>query len=317
MIQQRKSSRRSPPKAVFISILVSFLLGSCSSVTDSTTKPIPTAISGSSTASTSGSGSAWVLAWEDNFKGTGPPPGWTFDIGGYGFGDKQLEWNSDDNAQMSQQGGLTITATKGGGGHDCWYGLCEYEGAKIQTSFSQTYGRFDARIKLPAGKGLWPAFWMIPAADATTPKVPGEIDIMETPNLSPYLVKGYAHDSDVFDYGAEKVLNFPVSIQFHTFGIDWTSSGITWTLDGKPYGHIKSYPNWPFDKPFIMLLDLEVGGSWPGPPNASTVFPARMQVSWVRVYKWAGLCPDFITVAGDRPGRSGVSCKFADEIREI
>ena len=292
MIQRRKSSRHSPLKAVFMSLFVSILLGSCSSVTDSTTRPIPTAISGTSTDSTSGSGSAWVLTWEDNFKGTGPPPGWTFDTGGYGFGDKQLEWNSDDNAQMSQQGGLTITATKGGGGHDCWYGLCEYEGAKIQTSFSQTYGKFEARIKVPAGKGLWPAFWMIPAADATAPEVPGEIDVMETPNLSPYLVKGYAHDSDVFNYGAENVLNFPISIQFHTYGIDWTPSGITWTLDGKPYGHIKSYPNWPFGQPFIMLLDLEVGGSWPGPPNASTVFPARMQVSWVRVYKWAGLCPD-------------------------
>ena len=287
MREERNSIRHSLPKAVFIGPLVSILLASCSIATHSTTKPLPSAVSDSPIATTSVPPSDWVLSWEDNFQGTGTPAGWSFDTGGYGFGNKQLEWNSNDNAQVSEQGGLTITATKGSGGHDCWYGPCEYEGAKIQSSFAQTYGIFEARIKLPAGQGLWPAFWMIPAASQDDPKE--EIDIIETNNKSPYLVKGYAHESNVFSYGAEKVLNLPISSQFHTYAVEWNPSGITWTFDGKQYGHIKAYPNWPFDQPFIMLLDLEVGGSWPGPPNASTVFPAKMQVSWIRVYKWVGL----------------------------
>jgi len=220
--------------------------------------------------------------------GTGLPTKWTFDVGGYGFGDNQLEWNSNNNAQLTGNGGLVITADRGGGEHSCWYGTCKYTGAKIQTTFAQTYGRFEARIKLPAGRGLWPAFWMVPAANKENPKTPGEIDIIEVNNLHPYLVTGYAHDSTRFNYRAEDVVQLPASSQFHTYGVDWTPTGITWTLDGKPYGHIKAYPNWSFDQPFIMLLDLEVGGNWPGPPNANTVFPAQMQVSWVRVYKLVG-----------------------------
>ena len=215
-----------------------------------------------------------MLTWQDNFTGTGLPSNWNFDTGGYGFGDKQLEYNTDDNAQLSGHGGLVITASKGGESQTCWYGACEYTGAKIQTTFAQTYGRFEARIKLPAGRGLWPAFWMIPAANAQNPATPGEIDVVEVNNTQPYLVTGYVHDANVFNKRTEKVVDLPASSQFHTFGVDWTPSGITWTLDGQPYGHIAAYPNWPFDQPFIMLLDLAVGGSWPGPPNASTLFPA-------------------------------------------
>lgn len=300
---ERKSYRHFLPRAVFMAPLVAFLLAACSSrtlsadklmpadvgnapgTTKSSASPAATKSTGSPRATTSKSGSKWVLSWEDDFKGTGSPPGWIYDTGGYGFGNKQLQWNSNQNAQMSKQGGLTISATKGGGGHTCWYGLCKYQAAKIQTSFAQTYGRFEARIKLPAGAGLWPAFWMIPASGETA--IREEIDIIEVNNKEPYLVKGYVHDSSVFNYGARKVINLPISSEFHVYGIDWTPSGITWTLDGKPYGHIKAYPNWPFNQPFVMVLDLAVGGEWPGPPNANTVFPGKLQVSWIRVYKWA------------------------------
>lgn len=292
MKRQHEVSNQRPLKPAALGLLVSLLLGACAATTQPPPASHPSSAplsvgGGTHPAPTSGDGSKWVLTWQDNFTGTGVPPGWSFDVGGYGFGDKQLEWNSDDNAQLSESGGLVITADKGSEGHTCWYGTCQYTAAKIQTSFAQTYGRFEARIKLPSGKGLWPAFWMIPAANAKDPVTPGEIDIIETNNVQPYLVTGYVHDAKRFDYRAEKVLNLPVSSQFHTFGVDWTPSGITWTLDGKPYGHIAAYRNWPFDQPFIMLLDLAVGGSWPGPPDASTVFPAQMIVSWVRVYELA------------------------------
>lgn len=289
MKRERNSSSYRLLTAPVLGLPVFLLLAACTAITqpfssgssphDVTGKTSPTA------ASTSRDKSKWVLSWEDNFAGTGLPSKWTFDIGGYGFGTKQLEWNSNHNAKLSGHGGLILTASKGGEGHTCWYGPCKYTGVKIQTSFAQTYGRFEARIKLPSGKGLWPAFWMVPAAVMQNPKLPGEIDVIEVNDLHPYLVSGYAHDGRTFNYKAEHVLNLPPSSQFHTYGVDWTPSGITWTLDGKPYGSIKSYPNWPFDQPFIMLLDLAVGGSWPGPPTASTVFPAQMLVSWVRVYK--------------------------------
>lgn len=275
-------------KTAVLGLLVSLTLGACASLTQPAATLQPYSDGGQTpTTPATGDGSKWVLTWQDNFTGSGTPPGWAFDTGGYGFGDKQLQWNSDDNAQLTEHDGLVITADKGGEENSCWYGTCDYTAAKIQTSFAQTYGRFEARIKLPPGPGLWPAFWMIPAATVKNPETLGEIDVIETNNRQPYLVTGYVHDGNLFDYRAEKVLNFPISSQFHTFGVDWTPSGITWTIDGQAYGHIKSYHNWPFDQPFIMLLDLAVGGSWPGPPNASTVFPAQMIVSWVRVYKMA------------------------------
>jgi beta-glucanase (GH16 family) len=291
MMRKRKYQNRSLLKAAAVSSLSMLALASCSALSSST--PVsatlqPVAPSSSLHASRNSqmhdpaaTQSVWKLSWEDDFTGTGLPANWTFDTGGSGFGDKELQWNSDNNAQLSGNGELVISATKGGGMHTCWYGPCTYTAAKIQTTFGQTYGRFEARIKLPAGHGLWPAFWMIPASSG-----PGEIDIIEVNNQHPYLVTGYVHDSGVFSYRAKSVQDLPISSQYHTYGVDWTPSGITWTLDGKAYGHISAYRGWPFDQPFIMVLDLAVGGSWPGPPDASTVFPAKMLVSWVRVYKW-------------------------------
>lgn len=299
MIRTQKDRNHSWLKVALIGPIVSLALASCSAIASpqpaaATLQPnVPSQLNGTSKPKTNpksqmGDTSAtrpeWKLSWEDDFTGKGLPAKWTFDTGGYGFGDKQLQWNSNNNAQLSGNGGLVITAAQGGGGHTCWYGPCTYTAAKIQTTFAQTYGRFEARIKLPAGRGLWPAFWMIPAHSSG----PGEIDIIEVNNKSPYLASGYVHDPGVFSYKARTVLDLPISAQYHTYGIDWTPSGITWTLDGTAYGHIKSYPNWPFNQPFIMLLDLAVGGEWPGPPDANTSFPAYMLVSWVRVYEWKG-----------------------------
>lgn len=248
-----------------------------------------------------GNGQSWKLVWQDDFAGTGLPDGWNFQVNGNGFGDKSLAWFGDSNARLTGQGGLVITAERGGSGHTCWYGPCQYTSAEIATSFAQEYGQFEARIKLPSGIGLWPAFWMVPLANEGAQVVPGEIDIIEVNNQNPDEVSGYAHDGSVFSYKAEKLLSASSSSQYHVYGVNWTPTGITWTLDGKPYGHIGAYKNWPFDRPFIMLLDLAVGGTWPGSPNAATVFPAEMQVSWVRVYKMVSL---LLHYGDDRDGRT-------------
>jgi beta-glucanase (GH16 family) len=231
----------------------------------------------------------WKLVWQDDFTGKGLPKNWSFLVDGNGFSDHSLAWFSDSNATLTGHGGLVITAKKGGSGHTCWYGPCKYTSADISTSFAQEYGRFEARIKLPNGRGLWPGFWMVPLGTKANPVLPGEIDIIEVNNQNPDEVSGYAHDGPIFNHKAEKLLASPPSSQFHVYGVDWTPRGITWTLDGKPYGHINAYKNWPFDRPFIMWLTLAVGGTWPGSPTADTVFPAKMQVSWVRVYKMANL----------------------------
>jgi beta-glucanase (GH16 family) len=277
-------------KTVIGSLLAPLLLTACGSLgaLQATSQPNPVSSSPQSvplTSSSPTSSSQWKLTWEDDFSGSGSPTNWKYDVGGYGFGDKQLQWNGTTNAQQTGDDGLVIAANRGGGAEECWYGACQYTSAKIQTTFAQEYGRFEARIKLPTGKGLWPAFWMIPASTETGSDKPGEIDVIEVNDLNPYLVTGYVHDAQVYNHRVEKVLDIPASTGFHTYGVDWSPSGITWTFDGQPYGHIKAYPNWPFDQPFIMILDLAVGGSWPGPPDANTAFPAQMDVSWVRVYK--------------------------------
>jgi beta-glucanase (GH16 family) len=292
------SSRHISKKSMGALFLAPLLLTACGSLSQlqspGTSAPVASSLSttqyptATSPASSSDS-SKFTLTWKDDFSGSGSPQNWKFDVGGYGFGDKQLQWNGEANAQLSAHDGLAITATKGGGGEECWYGACQYTSAKIETTFAQQYGRFEARIKLPGGTGLWPAFWMVPAAAAANPGMPGEIDVIEVNNSNPFLVSGYEHDANTHNYRAAKVLTVPASSSFHTYGVDWTPSGITWTLDGQPYGHISAYPNWPFDQPFIMILDLAVGGSWPGSPDASTKFPAQMDVSWVRVYKLADL----------------------------
>lgn len=291
MISKRHSGYRSVLRAAIPGLLISLALASCSAIPighPSSAKLQPEPPSGNSQATaTPADQSEWKLSWEDDFTGKGLPANWTADTGGYGFGTEQLQWNSDDSARLSGQGGLVITADTGGGDHTCWYGSCKYTSAKIQSTYAQAYGRFEARIKIPGDPGLWPAFWMVPAT-TTQGANRHEIDIIEVNNKHPYLVTGYIHDSSVFNYRAADVLSLPMSAQFHTYGVDWTPSGITWTLDGKAYGHAKSYANWPFDQPFVMILDLAVGGSWPGPPNANTAFPATMEVSWVRVYKWMG-----------------------------
>ena len=227
----------------------------------------------------------WKLTWEDDFTGSGLPRNWSPIVSGDGFSNHSLAWFSNDNATLTGHGGLVITADKGGSQFTCWYGPCKYESADIQTSFAQEYGRFEARIKLPSGKGLWPGFWMIPQRTPQNPVLPGEIDILEVNSSNPVKVSGYAHDGPIFDYEAKKYLSEPVSSQFHVFGVDWTPAGITWTLDGKPYGHVNAYKNWPFDRPYIMLLTLAVGGDWAGTPPATTAFPAQLQVSWVGVYQ--------------------------------
>jgi beta-glucanase (GH16 family) len=243
--------------------------------------------SGSSSAVDPAAGqSGWKLTWSSNFGGPSARSKWLYYSGGTGFGLKQLQWYDAANASFGRNG-LVITADKGGAaGHTCWYGPCQYSSARMETktTFSQTYGEFEARIKFPAGRGLWPAFW-IEGANVYQAGWPacGEVDIVEPKSQNPYLVPGYAHATG-FKHQAFLTVTKPITAGFHTYGVVWNPSGVTWYFDGHAFSHMKSYQGWPFGKPFFIILDLAIGGSYPGKVTAATPFPAKMTVDWVRVY---------------------------------
>ena len=225
-------------------------------------------------------GSDWKLTWSDDFTGTDSLRDWNLSKGS-GWGNRELQDYSQENVAIGPGGGLIITASKDGHGSRCWYGACDYSSGQLDTlgKFQQVYGIFAARIKFPAGHGLWPAFWL----GSVNPGFYGEIDVIETSNKKPDLVSGFAHSSDV-NAGAYFRLPAPLSAGYHIYAVEWTPNSLSWLVDGRTYGRTTIPPGAPFDQPFYLILDLAVGGIWPGPPNATTVFPAHMYVSWVHVY---------------------------------
>jgi beta-glucanase (GH16 family) len=176
------------------------------------------------------------------------------------------------------------------------YGPCDITSARITTKkkFARTYGRFQARIKLPPGAGLWPAFWMLGSnVDQVGWPSSGEIDVMEVIGRQPNTVYGTIHAPGYVDGGIggqTTVRAQALERRFHVYEIDWSPSMIRWKLDGGTYfvarrSQLKAGQAWPFDHPFYILLNLAVGGDWPGPPDRHTHFPAKMLIDWIRVYR--------------------------------
>jgi hypothetical protein len=241
------------------------------------------------TAPTSYSGLS--LAWSDEFNGpTLNPNTWNYETGGGGWGNNELEnyTNSVKNAYITNGAYLVIEARKESDG--------SYTSARLQTLGKKqfTYGRMDIRAKLPKTKGLWPAIWMLGSDISSTPwPACGEIDIMELLGHQPNKTYGTMHWGQAGQgsthIGDSYVLsNGDFSDKFHVFSIVWDSGKIVWYVDNVKYftGNKSSVNgNYPFDKPFFFLLNVAIGGNWPGAPDASTVFPQRMIVDYVRVYQ--------------------------------
>ncbi|GAB3662422.1 ricin-type beta-trefoil lectin domain protein [Glycomyces tarimensis] len=243
------------------------------------------------------------LLWNDEFDGpAGSSPDaskWRHDIGGSGWGNNELQYYTDrtDNVAHDGSGNLVITARRDNpSGFQCWYGTCEYTSGKLTTAetFTQQYGRFEARIQVPRGQGMWPAFWMLgdDIGQVGWPQS-GEIDIMENVGYEPSTVHGTLHGpgySGGAGVGAGYTL--PGGQQFadgfHTFAIDWAPGSITWSVDGNVYSQKTPADvggnQWVFDHPFYMILNLAVGGNWPGSPDGSTQFPQQLKIDYVRVY---------------------------------
>jgi len=238
------------------------------------------------------------LVFGDEFEGaSGTLPDaakWVFETGGGGFGNNELQHYTarPENAALDGQGHLVITARA-----ESYMGS-KYTSARLKTAgkFEHTYGRYEARLRLPRGQGIWPAFWML-GADIAKNAWPacGEIDIMENIGKEPTLVHGTLHGPGYSGgNGIGKSAELPgkaaFSEDFHEFAVEWEEKVVRWYLDGALYqtrtpSDLPSGAKWVYDHPFFMLLNLAVGGQWPGSPDSTTTFPQAFTVDYVRVYE--------------------------------
>ena len=250
-----------------------------------------------------GDASRWSLVWSDEFNGADgsavDASKWTALVGGDGWGNQEREYYTADLANAAQQGGsLVITATTAGAAaHMCWYGACQYTSARLQTKgkFDRAYGRFEARIKIPRGQGLWPAFWMLGNnIDAVTWPTCGEIDILENIGKEPATVHGSLHGPG---YSGASPLTATHSLAmgaladaFHVYAVEWETNVVRFYLDDVLYetrtpADVPAGKTWVYDHPFFVLLNVAVGGTFPGDPDNTSQFPQTMQVDYVRVYQ--------------------------------
>jgi beta-glucanase (GH16 family) len=274
----------------------------------------------------------WSLVWSDEFEGDRvDPEKWDFDIGnGFfdyrhhawisGWGNEELQYYTSSPTNVCVKDGfLTIRAIK-----ESLHG-CGYTSARLTTRqrcggsalFSKKYGRFEVRAKVPHGKGLWPAIWMLPVDDAYGGwAASGEIDIMEIVGEKPHEVLNSIHfgssgsDGRALITHVHPLPNGSTVAEWHTYTVDWEPGEIRFYVDGF---HTRTYDHWwscsatesgtgvvargasdlnpwpaPFDQPFYLVMNVAVGGNFPGVPNPETRFPAEMVVDYVRVYEKEG-----------------------------
>lgn len=241
----------------------------------------------------------WRLVWADEFEGAArqlpDAANWRFDVG-VDWGNAQLEFDTDrvENVSLDGSGNLAITARRE------TYQNRAYTSGRITTSglFEQESGRFEARIRLPVGRGIWPAFWLLGAnfAEVGWPDC-GEIDIMEYRGQEPNVLHGSLHGPG-YSGGSAVTSRFQLPGQgfdsdFHVFAVEWTREQMTWLVDDIPYQIVtqRDLPpggRWVFDHPFFIILNVAVGGSFVGPPDDGTQFPQTMLVDWVRVFRNGG-----------------------------
>ncbi|HEY2910159.1 MAG TPA: glycoside hydrolase family 16 protein [Gemmataceae bacterium] len=273
---------------------------------------------------------AWKLAWSDEFNGKEIDRAkWDFDIGnGFynydanqwigGWGNNELQYytKEPDNAFI-KDGHLHIKAIKESL-HGCGYTSAKLKSRKKDGSalFNQKYGKFEFRAKLPTGRGVWPALWMLPQADKYGAwAASGEIDVMEARGQEPNKVLGTIHYGSLWPLNAHSggEYLFPEGssfAEFHTYTVEWEPGSIRWLVDGKQYAEqsfwwsaspgkdgktakpareadLNTWPA-PFDQPFYVVMNVAVGGRFLGNPDKSTLFPAEMLVDYVRVYEKPG-----------------------------
>ncbi|HSR87804.1 MAG TPA: glycoside hydrolase family 16 protein, partial [Pontiella sp.] len=247
----------------------------------------------------------WDLVWSDEFDGPDIDTSkWSHEVNGWGGGNNELQYyTARTNNSFIENGKLVIQALEETyTGPD---GTRDYTSARLRTlnKGDWTYGRFEARMKLPYGQGLWPAFWMLPTDWVYGGwAASGEIDIMEIVGHQPNILHGTIHyhgewPDNWYSGGSYTLPTGDFSDDFHVFAVEWEYGEIRWYVDGIHY-HTETwwdstsapYPA-PFDERFHILLNVAVGGNWPGSPDGTTVFHQRMEVDYVRVYSTTNIPP--------------------------
>ena len=246
----------------------------------------------------------WQLTWSDEFNGNSlNTNNWSFDAGtgNNGWGNNELQFYTSRPQNIFVRNGLLHIVAQ----HE-WYRGSHYTSAKIRTHghFSQKYGRFEFRARLPQGKGYWPALWLMPESAAYGPwAASGEIDVVENKGANPTDVLGTIHFGGAYprnDHSRGPHYDFPAGdsvTNFHVYAVEWTSNAIRWYVDDHLY---ETQTSWwsssgaagaahnphpePFNQPFFVIMNLAVGGNFDGNPDGTTVFPGELQVDYVRVY---------------------------------
>ncbi len=235
----------------------------------------------------------WNLVWHDEFDGDKiDTKNWTYDLGGGGWGNGEMEvyTNRPENAR-TENGLLIIEAHKDKNANNGF----DFTSARLKTQGLQSfkYGRIEARIKVPVGKGFWPAFWML-GDNITSVGWPdcGEIDIMEHMGKEPDLILGTMHGpgySGALGLTKWNRQTYNIADDFHTYAIEWDTDQISWFYDGVKYSTYTRADvgdrKWVFDQPFFIILNLAIGGTLGGLVPPTTEFPAQYQIDYVRVYQ--------------------------------
>ncbi len=239
----------------------------------------------------------WHMVWSDEFDRDGAPDlaKWTCDVGGDGWGNRELQFYTKDRLEnVRVEGGHLIIEAR----REAWQGR-EYTSARLVTKNQGDWdqGRFEIRAKLPAGRGTWPAIWMLPTVwDLGDGKWPdnGEIDIMEHVGHDPGVIHASTHSRlNQWRNQTQRTATRPVpdaSTAFHTYALEWTRDEIRIFIDDQPYFTSKrdgaDWQTWPFYRKFYLLLNLAVGGDWGAVKGIdAAAFPQRMEVDYVRVYE--------------------------------
>jgi beta-glucanase (GH16 family) len=229
----------------------------------------------------------WTLVWNDEFNGTSIDLNkWNYEVNGDGGGNNELQYYTARPQNSSiENGALVIRAQQEN------YLSKQYTSARMNSNLKGDwkYGHVEARAKLPIGKGMWPAIWMLPTDwEYGGWPMSGEIDIMECLGQEPQKVYGTIHFGQSVATqqqmgGSMSLTSGTFNDDFHVFAIDWDSTSIQWYVDGKKYfTAVKSFP---FDKRFHLVLNVAVGGNWPGSPDEFTTFPQTMVIDYIRVYE--------------------------------
>jgi len=238
----------------------------------------------------------WTQVWSDEFDGQDGCAS-----GNCGWGNTEREYYArlPENIALNGQGQLMIVARTAPAGLTCYYGPCRYTSAKVTTRGKMEVlpGRVEARIKLAAGQGLWPAFWMLGRnIGAVGWPASGELDIMENRGSAPTTTSSAVHGpgySGNTPFAHSHVLaHGTVADDLHTFSVEWDSLAIRYLVDDTVHfvvgrSQVEHYGHWVFDQPFFVILNLAVGGHFDGDPQSDAIFPATMLVDYVRVYRRA------------------------------